>query len=157
MKKLFHLFIVVLIIFCSCHNQKSSSTKLDSDDYVTSKERIEILSKEITVFSKILDAEFELFNVNGFSNQRTSVPGASSWDYKFSIIINSDDIPKWTAGMTETSMPDTDYDWTNKILNNKKYHWKLNSIPKYYIREGENVIMIVYRDEGTIFKRVTQD
>jgi hypothetical protein len=157
MKKLFQLFIIFLLIFSSCKNQKLSSTKLDSDDYVTSKERVEILSKEITVFSKILDAEFELFNVNGFSNQRTSVPGASSWDYKFAIIVNREDIPKWTEGMTETSMPDTDYDWTNEILKNKKNHWKLNSLPKYYLRKGENVLMIVYRNEGIIFKRVVQD
>jgi crotonobetainyl-CoA:carnitine CoA-transferase CaiB-like acyl-CoA transferase len=157
MKKLFQLFIIFLIISCSSNNQKSSSTILDSDDYETSKERVEILSKEITVFSKILDAEFELFNVNGFSNQRKSVPGASSLDYKFAIFVNREDISKWTEGMTETSVPANDYDWTNEILKNKKAHWKLNSTPKYYIRKGENVVMIVYQDEGTIFKRVIQD
>jgi hypothetical protein len=157
MKTFSPIFFVVLIIFCSCNNKKSSLTKLDSDDFETSKERVEILSKEITAFSKISDAEFEIFNVNGFSNQRTSVPGASSCDYKFAIIVNREDISKWTEGMTETSVPANDFDWKNEILKNKKAHWKLNSTPKYYIRKAENVVMIVYQEEGTIFKRVIQD
>ena len=81
-------FLYILLIFtlvASCLNKHLDETKLDSDDYEKREARLDILTREIKVFSKIVDTEFELFNVNGFHNSRTSVPGASAWDYKIAI------------------------------------------------------------------------
>jgi hypothetical protein len=127
---------------------------LDSDNFRDKHERIEILKAEVKYFSPVLDAEFELFNVNGFNKQRnTSVPGATSRDYKFVVKVDTVDIKKWTNGF----VPDTlkrDEDWTRKIIPDKEQEWMFETTRETFIRPGENVTMIIYRKEGIIFKRI---
>ncbi|NRA12803.1 MAG: hypothetical protein HRT57_12670 [Crocinitomicaceae bacterium] len=77
MKKINLILGILIFVLSSC----SDSSRLDSDNYETKEERVEVLKKEIKSFSEFENAEFKLFNVNGFSNSRTTVPGASSWDY----------------------------------------------------------------------------
>jgi hypothetical protein len=85
MKNQFYISIIFgLIISCST----DSTTRLDSDDCENKKDRIDRLKMEIRSFSDYQDAEFELFNVNGFHHQRMSVPGASSCDYKFAVRVD---------------------------------------------------------------------
>ena len=86
MKKVKILIGLLILGLYSC-SEISNSNKLDSDNYKTKEERVEVLKKEIESFSEFGNAEFELFNVNGFSNSRTTLPGASSWDYKFAIKV----------------------------------------------------------------------
>lgn len=154
MKRLFHI-IIIIGLFSGCTSSDSNSTKLDSDDYESKLERIEILKKEIKPFSDFQDAEFELFNVNGFHNQRTSVPGASSLDYKFVIKIDTVNIAKWTTGMTEVELTDYDDSWTKEITKGRMQNWQTLSKPQYFKRNGENVTMLVFKNEGIIYKRVT--
>ncbi|WP_405207819.1 hypothetical protein [Aquimarina sp. LLG6339-5] len=157
MKKLTVLLLLIIFIFNSCFNSsnsKSNTTILDSDDYDSKIERVEILKKEINCFSDFENAEFELFNVNGFSDRRTVLPGASSWDYKFVIKINASDVNKWTDGMEKVLSNKDDKVWMNNIIEKRKIEWKATSIPELYNRQGANVLMIVYRSEGIIYKRV---
>ncbi|WP_108802414.1 hypothetical protein [Aquimarina sp. Aq107] len=127
---------------------------LDSDDYESKIERVEILKNEIKYFSDFEDAEFELFNVNGFLDSRIALPGASSWDYKFVIKINPSDVNKWTDGMEKILSNKDDKVWMNDIIEKRKIEWKTTSSPELYNRQGTNVLMIVYRSEGIIYKRV---
>lgn len=152
MKKLFHL-IIIIGLFGGCKSNDSNSTTLDSDDYTSKADRIKVIKKEIKFFSDFHDAEFELFNVNGFQNQ-TWVPGASSWDYKFAIRIDTLNISKWTSGMQEIGLNEYDDHWTKEITKQRKQNWQTNSEPHYFIRNGENITMLVYKKEGIIFKRV---
>ncbi len=154
MKRLFQIIITIGLL-SGCTSNDSYPTNLDSDDYEGKADRIEILRKEIKPFSDIHDAEFELFNVNGFHNQRTSVPGASSWDYKFVVKIDTVNISKWTSGMQTVKITDYDDNWTKEITKHRKFNWETNSEPQYFIRNGENVMLLVYKNEGIIFKRVT--
>lgn len=146
----FLLFISLLV--SSCHN----NTSLDSDEFEDTKKRVERLEVEIKAFSKIKDAEFDLFNVNGFANDRSmSVPGASSYRYEFAIKIDTADIYKWKVGMVEMDSAIEDETWTKKIIVKRKHNWITTSKAKHYIREGEQGIdMIVYEQEGIIFKSV---
>ncbi|MBB4807197.1 hypothetical protein HNP38_002501 [Chryseobacterium defluvii] len=154
MKKLFQIIISIGILN-GCTSSDSNPTKLDSNDYKSRVERVELLKKEIKSFSDIRDAEFELFNVNGFVNQRISVPGASSWDYKFAIRIDTINISKWTSGMQAIELINYDDNWTKEIIRHRKQNWITYSKPEYFIRKGENVTMLVFKKEGIIFKRVT--
>jgi hypothetical protein len=140
--------------FTSCTSSNTSSNIIDSDNYEIKADRIEKLEMEIKSFSDFQDAEFELFNVNGFQNQRISVPGASSCDYKFVVKIDTIDIPKWTSGMKEVELSDYDNSWTKEIIKHRNQNWKTYSKPKYFVRNGEEVIMLVFSNEGIIFKRV---
>ncbi|WP_299189760.1 hypothetical protein [uncultured Aquimarina sp.] len=157
MNKITYLLLLITFIFNSCFdssNSKSNTTILDSDDYESKIERVEILKNEIKYFSDFEDAEFELFNVNGFSDSRIALPGASSWDYKFVIKINPSDVNKWTDGMEKILSNKDDKVWMNDIIEKRKIEWKTTSSPELYNRQGTNVLMTVYRSEGIIYKRV---
>jgi hypothetical protein len=152
MTKIYHLLFAALL-FCLAHCE-TTETKLDSDNYENSTERVEILSRAIKTFSPIKDAEFELFNVNGFNNGSLSTPGASSWDYKFVVKVDTADVYKWCDGMTEVSADTDDNHWNEDIIQNRKANWQTSGIPRYYERTGQDVTMIVYHKDGLIFKRV---
>jgi hypothetical protein len=154
MTKTYHL---LSIGFLFCLTQCDPETKLDSDNYRNSTERVEILSHAIKPFSAIKDAEFELFNVNGFSSRSLSVPGASSWDYKFVVKIDTTDVSKWCAGMTEVPADTASRHWTEAITQHRKVNWQTTGKPRYYERTGQGVTMIVYYKDGVLFKRVIQD
>ena len=148
------LIIGLLIIGLSSCSDTADSNNLDSDNYDKKDERVEVLKKEIKTFSEIENAEFELFNVNGFSNSRTTVPGASSWDYKFVIKVNPSDIDKWTTGLIKIELDGSDKAWMDKIIEKRKNDWKTKTEPEFYTRKGDNVTLAVYRTEVIIFKRV---
>lgn len=152
-----HIYTIIILLFTACTTSNSTSTYLDSNDFENKADRIEKLEMEIICFSDILDAEFDLFNVNGFHNQRNLGTGASSWDYKFAIKVDTINIPKWTLGMTEVELTNEDENWTKEITKQRKQNWETHSKPQYYIRIGEEVTMIVYKKEGIIFKHVTID
>lgn len=148
-------FIVIFLIV-GCFSCKESPRQLSSKDFTSKKERVEILKKEIISKSEFQDAEFELFNVNGFSDGSTMIPGASYWDYKFVVKVNQTDIDKWTAEMLKVELENYDISWTTAIIEKRKTEWIVNNIPEFYTRKNNDVTLIVYRAEGIIFKRVIQ-
>ena len=149
----FFLSILIWLGIQSCNSNDSNSTTLTSNDITDRSERINILKREVKVFSELKDAEFYLVNANGFSNQRITVPGASSLYYQFVIKIDTNDISKWTEGMTETSSYSVD-NWMDKLLVSRKENWNIHSIPKAFTRIGDSVIMFVYNEEGIIYKKL---
>ncbi|SEM17682.1 hypothetical protein SAMN04487910_4329 [Aquimarina amphilecti] len=157
MKRLILISLLLTLGYSSCFDSSSSmsnSNKLDSDDYNSKSERVTILKNEIKSFSDFENAAFELFNVNGFSNSRTTLPGASSWDYKFVIKINPSDVDKWTVGMVEAISQYHEDAWMKKIIEKTELEWQTFTEPEIYSRPGDNVLMVVYRSEGIIYKRV---
>lgn len=150
------LLVLILwsFILIACDSKESSRTKLDSDDFIDRAERVNNLEQQIKSSSTIIDSEFELFNVNGFGNQRMTIPGASSWDYKFAIKIDTNDIDKWLDGFECVEKLDGNQIWMEEIIKNRKHNWIRKSKPEYFKRKNENVILILFRKEGVIFKRV---
>jgi len=104
----------------------------------------------------IFDAEFQLFNVNGFNNERIIIPGASSIDYKLVVKIDSADISKWINGMNETTQSENDCSWIIDLIEHRKQNWETNSFPQYYINAEKDVTLIVFKSEGILFKRVME-
>lgn len=154
MKKSTLIISLIILGFNNC-NESNNSNQLDSDTFKTKEERIKLLKNEIKSKSDFSNTEFELFNVNGFSNSRlTTIPGASSWDYKFVIRVKPTDIDKWTEGLQKTEPTDYDLSWTKKIVEKRASEWVRNSQPEFYKRNESNVMVIVYGNEGIIYKRV---
>ncbi len=152
-KLICYLLATTIGFIYSCSGTKDPNY-LDSRS-MSRLDRVKILSEEIICYSEILDAEFEMFNVNGFSNSRTTLPGASSANYKVALKIKPEDIANWTTGMTGFIPPETyDDTWTQSITSVRKDQWKTTSDPKFYTRDIENVILIVYEDEGFVFKHI---
>jgi hypothetical protein len=156
MKPSKHIYFLALIIFClSCFADTNDPNILDSDNFPIQAERIQKLGQQIKSFSKIKDAEFELFNVNGFSNARSpTIPGASSWNYTFVVKIEPSDLPKWRNGFRSFTPDGYDDIWTKEIISARNENWITSSTPKYYKRVNSNVTMIIYEEEGLVFKRV---
>lgn len=152
MKKQTTILVLLGLILISC-NSTPRTTRLVSDNFSSKASRVAALQKEIKSFSEFEDAEFDLFNVNGFSEQGTSLPGASSWNYKFVVRVAPTHVDKWTEGLIP-AQPNNQHLWTQKIIQHRKDAWKTDSQPEYYIRKGHDVMVIVYRPEGIIFKSV---
>lgn len=130
------------------------TTKLDSAEMESKTKRIAILQQQIIAQSEIADAEFQLFNVNGFSNGRIGVPGVSSANYKFAIKVDTSDIEAWTDGLEKVEEFEPTTDWTKILVKNRKPDWEVKSQPEYYIRKGAEVYLVVYRQEGILFKHL---
>lgn len=156
MKISIFLTLTIILISSSCSSTKNANT-LDRDSFKTKAERVKTLKDEIISQSEFYDAEFELFNVNGFYNSRVSVPGASSFNYKFVIKVKSSDIGKWTEGMTKIEPSDENTNWTKKIIEQRKKEWTTKSLPEFYSRKKRNVLLIAYREEGIIYKQVVNE
>lgn len=149
---------IITFLLSSCKKTTNQNPNiLDSTNYKTSTERVQVLKNEIISKSDFNDAEFVLFNVNGFTkNDRLAIPGASSWDYKFVIKINPSDIDKWTEDFVKFDPKEYNLNWTKAITNNRLNNWKTKSQPEFYRRSNNEVILIVYRKESILFKRATK-
>lgn len=115
--------LIFTLVFTSCISL-GDKTRLDSDDYSTPQERVEALKEVLNEPTSFSDAEFELFNVNGFSSSR-STPGASSWDYKFAVRIKPNQFDKWVFNRDTITDPNWDLSWMYEIIQQRKSNWKL--------------------------------
>ncbi|MFT3912386.1 MAG: hypothetical protein QM737_23365 [Ferruginibacter sp.] len=156
MSALKNIFPILLVLLTSC-NSKTSSSILDSSNFDSPKERIGFLSKQIAVKSSIKDCDFELFNVNGFDDERFSVPGASSSDYKFGAIVNEEDLSKWTLGLKDTILKNYDFSWVLKLIQKRPENWSIHYPPKFYVNTDKNLTLLVYEVEGVIFERIIKE
>lgn len=148
---LIKLLILSFIFQCSKQNIERN---IDSDNYKNKEERIAVLNKEMNAKSQILDAEFELFNSNGFKNDTSLLVGPTDVNYQIAVKIDTFNIRKWTDTYRKVDILNNALLWTEKIINNRKDFWKTSSKPEYYIGEKENSILIVHRIEGIIFKQI---
>ena len=154
----FSLAIILFLAFTACDSSETNNTKLSSDNYKTKEERTDALKKEVIVASEIKDAEFELFNVNGFQKDRAaSVPGSSSVDYKFLVKVDTSDIMKWTLDMVPSDSSKYDDFWVKQLLKDTKGGWQTKSSPSIFVRPESNTTVLVYRKEGIICKRIILD
>lgn len=146
-------FLFVLILMYGCFNTNDSMV-FDSDNYWTKEKRIKILKAEIKWPSDFYDTEFELFNINGFTNGLLSQPGPSSVDYKFAIKVNKSDLDKWIKGMTKLEDQDYDTSWINKIIEKRKENWVCKNQFEIFVRKNTNVTVLICRDQELVFKRI---
>lgn len=146
------LLCCALLFGCSGGNDNA---RLKSNSINSAEERVAILSPLITTPTAILDAEYDLFNVNGFGGERITIPGASSSNYAFVVKIAPNDLAAWTKGFSlveNAELPE----WGIAIPDDRKANWDV-STPTFYSRKAKNNIMIVYANEGIIFKKVVID
>jgi hypothetical protein len=145
---------VLFFVFASCINSHKSNT-LTSIGIEDANDRITILKKEIISKSEFHDAEFLLFNVNGFTTSRvTTIPGPSSWDYQFAIKVEPSEIKNWIVDFTKVDTKEYIADWANNLVIHRNQNWERKSASEVYKRENGNTVVIVYQKEGILFKRI---
>jgi len=148
----YFLYLTLSIACISCSETENSETCLLSKNTADRKERINVFRREIGS-PDIIDVEYDFFNVNGFSNSRTLVPGGSSVDYKYVVKIDTTDISWWTKGKVRSAVNDSlQCSWCEELIHPRKENWVLTSKPEHYHQVGD-VSVTVYRPEGIIFLR----
>jgi transcription elongation factor Elf1 len=163
MKKLsFLLAFSLSLVFASCATEEKRTTKttLYSEDFKTAEERVEELKKHIAVYSDFSDAQFEIFNVNGnFTNERLTIPGASSWDYQFVIKLTKENIDQWISEMVlvDTIANKDSMHWVADL--NKKMTDKIlqNEPGEFYKGEGKANYAVVFRNSGLLFRKIVNE
>lgn len=151
LKKLKFMMILVFLLFVSCSNKTEIVSKNISDK----NERIQKLIVEIKYFSGIRDAEFDLYNVNGFSDDFVMIPGSSSIDYKFVVKVNPKKVADWTTDLEKTTGDIRAEKWVNSLIETRKNNWQTTSKPIFYKRKDDDTIrVIVFEKEGIIFKHI---
>ncbi len=147
------LFLLLLVCLQGC----STVSKMSSSGVDDTNKRIKALSAETVLKSSILDAEYDLFNVNGFSTQKLILlPGASGWHYKFAIKVDPSDLFKWIEGRDFLQTDECEMSWINEVVEPRKFNWTTKSDPKCYRDENSMVFISIYEAEGIIFKEVIQ-
>jgi len=93
------------------------------------------LSKEVHFYSKVFNAEFNLFNVNGFNHKPNffDVPGSSSRHYKFLVKINPSDTRLWKKGFLEIKADIKKEKWVFDLIPKLPEEWKIYSKPNFFM------------------------
>jgi len=149
-------FIPLLLLLFSCG---TNSQRLNSDTLNDRAERVETLKAHIQSFSPIHDAEFKLFNVNGFNDRSMSIPGASSINYQFAIRVDTADVSAWLSGFTEDTLAYHDIQWTHDIVKHRADNWTTTGEARHFELSSaiQNVSIVAYYADGILFKRVIMD
>lgn len=151
LKKINFTLILVLLFCFSCSNKTEIKSKNISDK----NERIQQLIVEIKYFSGIRDAEFDLYNINGFSDDFVMIPSRSSIDYKFVIKVIPKKISDWTKDLQKTTGNIQSEKWAGSLIETRKNNWQTASKPVFYKRKNDSTItVIVFEKEGIIYKRI---
>jgi len=120
---------------------------IESTNINLSSDRVAMVKKRIKTASPILDAEFDIYDVNA-GNSR-SIPGASDRDYRVIMKIRSEYLLRWSKGMER--VPDYDYSWMKSTPRFEK--WKIQSRPKIYKRPNEESYVLIFNRENIVAKR----
>ena len=146
------IIFFVIIVSVSCSNK----TKINSKDINDKNDRIAQLKSAVILKSKILDAEYDLFNVNGFNNDFLVAPGSSSSDYKYVIKVETNDTQAWIEGLEITTGKFESEIWAKQLIEKRKDIWKTQNEPIFYkYKNYEESKIIMFRNEGIIFKHVS--
>jgi hypothetical protein len=131
--------------------------EINSSEIANKQQRIENLSKEIAVFSEILDAEYNLFNSSGFGMNSDTGLGPTDTDYKFAIKVKPGDVQKWKKRLIGTKGDINNEHWIQELIQARKQNWLTSATPVFYTQANEiNATIVIYEKEGIIFKSIVQ-
>ncbi len=136
----------IFILSCS-----SPSNHVTSQNINNSQDRINELSKYFNLRTEVLDTEFDIFDVN--LNDRNSIPGATSRDYKIALLIEEENLEAWLTDVDITSFP-LNYTWTFELTKNNK-NFETSSEPLMFT--SKNKELLLFEAEGIILLRIVQN
>lgn len=163
MKKRKIIITVFLVIICIliAHICLPKKMEINSFEIADKQERTEKLSEEIAIFSEIIDAEYNLFKSSGFgfsSDFMLSQLGPTDTDYKFAIKVKPTDVVKWKKGLIETEGDIKNEVWIQELTQTRKQNWLTSGTPVFYTRsKAINLTIVIYENEGVIFKHIIQN
>lgn len=143
--------IILILSLISFTGYASSSSTIKSSDYSSKAKRIRTLKKYFNLRSEIIDAHYEIYDVNA---KTCMVPGATDRDYRIIVKIHKKDILKWTEKEIMTSYP-FDFSWAEELL--KEYNvTDFNLSGKKIMFGSSQNKMLVCTDTGIVAIRIVQ-
>ena len=154
------LFVLIILIpflaGCSLNTPYSSSVRGEDDrttdtwsySFVEREEKLDFLSKYITIFSEIQGAEYHIVY---HDNSGGLIPGPSDWDIRVALKVAPEDIAKWTDGMKKLVRDQIDLDLWDE-LKTEQFTWGIPEWIEYWKRPEANVYLVVYPESGLILK-----
>ena len=64
------------------------------------------------------------------------------------------DLDTWVIEMKKDTLQNHDTGWTKEIIKQRKENWKTSGEPEFYKHPERDVMVLLFRNEGIIFKRV---
>jgi len=153
-----NLVLLAAVISLTLCSSCSTDDTINSQPIIDQQERIDILSKEITVFSVVLDAEYNLYRTGGFSSFKAPALGPTDVDYKFVVKVQPLDVNKWISkDLKAIPISQSGDSWMHNLVSKRKNNWVTTSNPEFYTTKqyvGPNFLKVVYRKEGIIYSYI---
>ena len=145
------------LFFLGC-DDGASDNELSSTNIEPATQRVKTLLPLILAPTPIIDAEYVLFNANGFGNKRDlfpAPPAPSYWSYDFVVKVTPDDVEAWTDGFIALDSMGNQAQF-DIIPTERAANWTTSTLPSFYARKAQGVVMVVFPQDGIIYKRVIQ-
>ena len=134
----------------------------NSLDFKDKQEKLKFFKESFNCLSEIIDAEFYIASwVNApYTQKRMDIPGPSAWDICYAVRVKPEDTQKWIDGiagdgtMKKSDFSKLKFDWYER-LSLSKSEWVTKSEPVFYKeprKDGSKEYMVIYKDEGIIFR-----
>ena len=113
-------------------------------------EKISFLNQYLTAKSAIEAAEFI---IEYQDNSGGWVPGPSDWDIKAAMKVSPRDTILWAEGLDRVLSEDNDLSWGMRLLPQSEV-WRIESKPQIFVRQNEDVTVVIFEPEGIVLKHV---
>jgi hypothetical protein len=133
MRKILFIIVGTILVF-SC----APKNHIQSCEFATKETRIEQLSKLIRMKSPVLDAYYDLYNVNLDSR---SLPGPTDINYKIIIRVKPEDVTRWTENAIFSSFPHK-LDWTAALLAHNNALQLADKEAEYVFKDGSGYLVV---------------
>ena len=124
------------------------STDTRSDKFETDERKIRFVRRYFSLFSEIVSAEFHI--------SYSARPGGDTYDMRAAFLVDPSDCDAWLApGYLVQLKTERILEWFDGLLP-KDGRWRHTSIPEIRQRPDGHAVIVAYRPEGIILKRVCE-
>ncbi|HMW04706.1 MAG TPA: hypothetical protein PK079_09940 [Leptospiraceae bacterium] len=149
MKRVIAILFLFAIFNCSIPKNHIQSFALENR-----KDRLETLQKYLIFKSEVLDAEYDIYDVN--LNAEYTIPGATSRDYRIVLFLKKEDISKWLTDVTLTSFPESDL-WREDLIQKSNRLKSLQLEKDYMTYKNSNKTIFYNQKHSILFIRINQN
>ncbi|HKO49438.1 MAG TPA: hypothetical protein VJV79_17035 [Polyangiaceae bacterium] len=121
----------------------SRTTNTDSNSFASSKERLEFVSRYVTLPAAATDASFRIV----FHDNSQGLPGPSDWDLSVALRVNPSDRQRWLEGARPATALAATEPFSRQNRRAIPSSWGVSSAGEIYFRSGA---WLVWHAEGAL-------
>jgi len=135
--------VFVLWVLSGFDNSPSLTTNTDSNSLASSKERLEFVSRYVTLRAPATDASFHI----AFQDNSQGLPGPSDWNMSVALRVSPSDRQRWLEGARPGTVEDTAGPFSRQNRRAMPSSWGVSSTGEIYFRSGA---WLVWHPEGAL-------